>query len=113
MAMAQMVWGELKSHSAAGTHRPGLSTAALLMRGRWFSLLKYFVMSLQNQPTKLVTLDDVKNCISFPKGSLKYDCLMQICEIGYKMAKEVGASEEQSVRSAADALGEALDKMKL
>lgn len=81
-----------------------------------FSLLKYFVMSLQNNipcPAKLVTLEDVKNCVAFPKESVTHKCLISICEARYKIAKLTGASEKDAVKSAADALADALNKMRI
>lgn len=53
-----------------------------------------------------LSLQDVKNCISFPKESGLYKSLSGLCDVWFLQAKKNGASDLESVKITLDKLGE-------
>lgn len=58
-----------------------------------------------------ITLDDVKACIGFPKGSLMYSSLAGMCECWFGIENKKGATDEDAANVALDKLGKKMLEM--
>ena len=57
-----------------------------------------------------LTIEDVKNCIAFPKGEWLHTTLCKMVDVWYAIEKKSGRTDEQAALIALDKLGEQLLK---